>query len=73
MVLEELELDAHSFGYNLDALYDVLSDRDITQILITDNHLLKEKLSKTHKNDRSEYELFLDLLTDLRGITLQIQ
>jgi RNAse (barnase) inhibitor barstar len=65
LVIRELHLEREKFGKNLDALYDVLVSSSLSKIVITENHLLKEHLSKIYKNEHTEYELFLDLLTDL--------
>ncbi len=72
LVMRELHLDREIFGKNLDALFDVLASSSLSKIFITENLLLKEHLSKVYKNEHTEYELFLDVLTDLEGVEIVI-
>ncbi len=71
-VVRDLDLDATLFGYNLDALSDVLSERTITDIRLTENHLMKQHMQEKHHVWWSEYEVFLDLLTDLEDARITI-
>jgi RNAse (barnase) inhibitor barstar len=71
-VTRDLALDRTIFGKNLDALYDVLSDKEVTKISITDNTLLKKNLAKNHRSGSSEYSLLLDIITDLDDIEITI-
>jgi RNAse (barnase) inhibitor barstar len=71
-VTRDLALDRAIFGKNLDALYDVLSDKEVTKISIIDNTLLKKNLSKSHRGGTSEYALFLDVITDLDPIEITL-
>ena len=45
-MVRDLDLDTTLFGYNLDALYDVLSEKNITRIDIVENHLMKKHMQK---------------------------
>jgi RNAse (barnase) inhibitor barstar len=71
-ITRDLSLDRTIFGKNLDALYDVFSEKEITKIIITENILLKKHLSNTHRSGSSEYALFLDVITDLAPIEINL-
>ena len=73
LVTREFHLDRETFGKNLDALFDVLASSSLSKIFIAENLLLKEHLSKAYKNEHTEYELFLDVLTDLEGVEIVIR
>ncbi len=64
-VVENLSLDTKKFGYNLDALYDVLRDSSLESIHIKENTLLKKNLNTIHTGEISEYIALIDLLSDL--------
>ncbi len=68
----DLHLDRAIFGKNLDALYDVLSEKEIDKIVITDNRLLKDHLKKNHRSGSSEYVVFFDVITDLEGVEITL-
>lgn len=71
-ITRDLALDRTIFGKNLDALYDVLSEREVDKIVITDNTLLKKNLTKTHRSGLSEYILLIDVITDLDKVEITI-
>lgn len=68
----DLHLDRTIFGKNLDALYDVLSEKGVDKIIITDNRLLKSHLKRNHRSGSSEYVVFLDVITDLEGVEITL-
>ena len=71
-IVRDLHLDDTLFGYNLDALYDVLSEKNVTHISLVENQLLKKHMQTKHPAWLSEYEVFLDLVTDLPYTTITI-
>lgn len=72
-ITRDLHLERSIFGKNLDALYDVLSDKEVDKIVITENRLLKQHLQKNHRTGSSEYSVFLDVITDLDGVEILIK
>ncbi len=71
-ITRDLHLERSIFGKNLDALYDVLSDKEVDKIVITENRLLKQHLQKNHQTGSSEYSVFLDVITDLEGVEITL-
>jgi isopentenyl phosphate kinase len=75
-ILEQLPEKRAYFGYNLDGLYDILSEDHIDRVVIHKSRYLKTALD-TSKNGgvsgHSPYYQFLDLLTDLDHVDIILQ
>jgi hypothetical protein len=75
-ILEQLPEKRAYFGYNLDALYDILSDEHIDRIVIHKSRYLKKALDTSEDgwvDGHSPYYRFLDLLTDLDHVDIILQ
>jgi RNAse (barnase) inhibitor barstar len=75
-ILEQMPEKRAYFGYNLDALYDILSDENLNRIVIHKSRYLKKALdsSKTEGvSGHSPYYKLLDLLTDLDHVDIILQ
>jgi RNAse (barnase) inhibitor barstar len=75
-ILEQMPEKRKYFGYNLDALYDILSEDHIDRIVIHKSRYLKKSLDTSKNggvNGRSHYYQFLDLLTDLDHVDIILQ
>lgn len=75
-ILEQMPDKRSYFGYNLDALYDILSDENIGRIVIHKSRYLKQSLDDSGEwevNGHSPYYQVLDLLTDLDHVDIILQ
>lgn len=74
-VLKQLPHKREYFGYNLDALYDILSEGDVDRIVIHKSRYLKQALEEHHTDDTnlSEYYQVIDILTDLDHVDIILQ
>jgi RNAse (barnase) inhibitor barstar len=75
-ILEQMPSLRVYFGYNLDALYDILSKDHIDRIIIHKSRYLKKSLDSSKDgwvSGHSPYYRFLDLLTDLDHVDIILQ
>ena len=75
-ILEQMPEKRSYFGYNLDALYDILSDEHIDRVVIHKSRYLKQALDDSGEGEvsgHSPYYQILDLLTDLDHVDIILQ
>ncbi len=76
-VLRQLPEKREYFGYNLDALFDILSDWDVDRIILHGSHYLKKALDHVtpgrKKEEMTIYYHLLDILTDLSHVDVILQ
>ena len=75
-ILEQMPEKRSYFGYNLDALYDILSDENIDRVVIHKSRYLKKALDNSENGEvdgHSPYYQVLDILTDLDHVDIILQ